>query len=170
MSNTPDDPAAEPPGKPGEPVDPGPSVEPAAGPSAPQVPASPPPVSGSYPQPPYDQQPYGQQPYGQPPCPQQPPAYGQPYAVPPGGQKPLGAGAGAGIGCGAHVIAFFLAGSLAGLAGVWGFFLPFVLIAVAAIVMMFFPQTRKFATGVLIIVAAAWIIVLGPCFAIIGPH
>lgn len=79
-------------------------------------------------------------------------------------------GAGAGIGCGAHVLALFVAMGLLSVGGVTGFLVPFVLIAVAAIVMMFFPKTRRFATGVLIIVAAVWIIVLGPCLGMMTQH
>ena len=51
-----------------------------------------------------------------------------------------------------------------------GFFIPFMVIAVGAIVMMFFPQTRKLATGMLIIVAAAWLIVLGPCLGLVTQY
>ena len=79
-------------------------------------------------------------------------------------------GAGAGIGCGAHVLALFVAMGLLSVGGVTGFLVPFVLIAVAAIVMMFFTKTRRFATGVLIIVAAVWIIVLGPCLGMMTQH
>ncbi|PZU31283.1 MAG: hypothetical protein DI577_05745 [Microbacterium sp.] len=68
------------------------------------------------------------------------------------------------------MLAFFLALGVLASAGLWGFFIPFVLIAIVATVGMFFPRTRPSSTGVLIIVAAAWIVVLGPCLAIIAPR
>jgi hypothetical protein len=45
---------------------------------------------------------------------------------------------------------------------------PFLLIAVAAIVMMFFRATRPYATGVLIIAAAMWLVIIGPCIVLLG--
>ncbi len=39
-------------------------------------------------------------------------------------------------------------------------------VPVAAAIGMVFRQLRPFATGVLIIMAAAWIIVIGPCMAL----
>ncbi len=53
-------------------------------------------------------------------------------------------------------------------AGIWGALWPFYVIGVAAIVGMFFEATRKVSTGVLIVSAAAWIVFLGPCVALVG--
>lgn len=160
MSNPPDDPAAD---SSADASDEQPPAQPAVESAAPR--AYPP---GAAPQQP---SPSGAYPPGAyPPGAYPPGAYGQAaYAAQPAA-KPLGVGAGAGIGCGAHVLALFVAMGLLSVGGVTGFLVPFVLIAVAAIVMMFFPKTRRFATGVLIIVAAVWIIVLGPCLGMMTQH
>jgi hypothetical protein len=44
----------------------------------------------------------------------------------------------------------------------WGF----MLFTVAAIALMFSKRWRRFATGILIISAATWIIVIGPCLGL----
>lgn len=186
MSNPPDDPAAD---SSAGASDEQPVAQPAAEspvqPEAesPEQPVAEPPAqaTGQQPTPPPASQPGQQYPAGPYPPAQYPAGQYPPGAYPPGayGQaayaaqpaaKPLGVGAGAGIGCGAHVLALFVAMGLLSVGGVTGFFVPFVLIAVAAIVMMFFPKTRRFATGVLIIVAAVWIIVLGPCLGMMTQH
>ncbi|WP_148286423.1 hypothetical protein [Microbacterium sp. B19] len=85
-----------------------------------------------------------------------------------GGRGP-GVGAGVGLGCAAHVIAFpLMVLSLMSAAGIWGALWPFYVIGVAAIVGMFFESSRKVSTGVLIVSAAAWIVLLGPCIAVVG--
>ncbi|BDV31884.1 hypothetical protein Microterr_25440 [Microbacterium terricola] len=76
-----------------------------------------------------------------------------------------------GIGCGLYVIGGLLVISgltAASLWGVWGFVLPFIVILVAGAVMMFFPKTRRMATGILIVSAGAWLVVIGPCLALLG--
>jgi len=40
---------------------------------------------------------------------------------------------------------------------------PFILIAVLAALLLFSRRWRRFATGMLIVSAALWIIVIGPC-------
>ena len=192
MSSTPDDPERAPADEPAheQPVDP--AIEGAAGqtPAAPPrgenptpaVPPAQPPAypAGAYPPGAYPPgasapgaYPPGAYPPGAyPPGAYPPGAYAQSYAPPPRGSQPLGVGAGAGIGCGLHFVAFFfglLLLSAGGGSGI-GFFIPFMVIAVGAIVMMFFPQTRKLATGMLIIVAAAWLIVLGPCLGLVTQY
>ncbi|MGB3374876.1 MAG: hypothetical protein WBA87_07035, partial [Microbacterium sp.] len=86
----------------------------------------------------------------------------------------FGAGLGIGIAIGvvAHVlgvVAMFASLSVVnGDGGVLVLLWPFLLIAIAAIVMMFFRPTRSFATGILIIAAAMWLVIIGPCIAILG--
>jgi hypothetical protein len=78
-------------------------------------------------------------------------------------------GVGVGVGCVAHVIAFFLMFiTLMSAAGIWGALWPFYVIGLAAIVGMFSEASRKVSTGVLIVSAAAWIVFLGPCVALVG--
>ena len=79
-----------------------------------------------------------------------------------------------GIGCGAHVVAgvlmlatLFIGSNLQGPAFL-GITWPFLLVALAAIVMLFFKKTRGIAIGILIVAAAAWIVVLGPCLGMVG--
>lgn len=79
-----------------------------------------------------------------------------------------GIGVGVGIGCGAHIIAIllmFATLTLAFSAGstIFALVWPFVLVALVAIAMLFFQKTRGVAIGMLIVAAAAWIVVLGPC-------
>lgn len=80
-------------------------------------------------------------------------------------------GIGLGIGVVAHVLGvglmFASLEPLNGFGGVFGLLWPFVLIALAAGVMMFFRATRPFATGILIIAAAMWLVVIGPCVLLI---
>jgi hypothetical protein len=78
-------------------------------------------------------------------------------------------GAGVGFGCLAHVIGVpVMLGSLASAMGIWGALWPFYLIAIAATVGMFFDATRRVSTGVLIVSAASWLVLLGPCVALVG--
>ncbi|MFJ6678269.1 hypothetical protein ACIQLK_03965 [Microbacterium sp. NPDC091382] len=77
-------------------------------------------------------------------------------------------GIGAGIGCGAYVLGGLLAIGLISV-GLIGFLAPFVIIAVVGIALMFSARTRGIGTGILIVTAAAWILVLGPCVALLSP-
>ena len=52
--------------------------------------------------------------------------------------------------------------------GVWGFLWPFILIVIVGVVLMFSQKWRRFATGYLIVTAAFWLIVLGPCIALLS--
>ncbi len=52
--------------------------------------------------------------------------------------------------------------------GIWGFLWPFILIVTVGVVLMFSQKWRRFATGYLIVAAAFWLIVLGPCIALIS--
>lgn len=103
-----------------------------------------------------------------PDAPTAPAGSGARAASPAGGRGP-GVGTGVGLGCVAHVIAFpVMFATLMSAAGIWGALWPFYVIGVAAIVGMFFVATRKVSTGVLIVSAAAWIVFLGPCVALVG--
>lgn len=165
--NPPDDTPGEP-----EPVaQPEPVGPPEAGmPPAPIVPPAPP----QHPAPAAPPQPYAGQPpqYGQPP--QQPgqPSYG--YAYPPYLPQPprsgLGEGAkigiGTGIGCVSYVLAFFLflgTASALSRAGGAAYFVSFGIPVLVGIGLLFARRTRGFGVGILIISAAAWLVVIGPC-------
>ncbi|MDT0158278.1 hypothetical protein Q9R19_11630 [Microbacterium sp. ARD32] len=171
MSSTPDDPVdpSEPTGAPApQPADP--PVNPYANPYA---------AAPGQPQPGW-QQPGQSQPYpgqGQP-----YPSQGQPYPgshPAPGWQQHPGfparkglsfgarLGLGVAIGVVAHVVCLVLLFAIAAQFGLFAGLTPFILLAVASVVGMFFRVTRPWATGVLIIAAAAWLIVLGPCIALI---
>ena len=79
-----------------------------------------------------------------------------------------GVGTGVGIGCGAYAIGGVVVFATLGIIGsVLGWLWPFVIIAAVAIVMMFFPRTRAIATGILIVSAAAWLTVIGPCLLLV---
>lgn len=149
---------------------------------SPPLPPVPPPVGGPagppYPTPPQAGPPYPTPPQAGPPYPTppypgahgispEPPGYAQPA-----GPRPrsfgAGVGIGTGIGCGAYVLAGLLAIALISV-GLIGFLIPFVIIAVVGIALMFSPRTRPIGTGILIVTAAAWILVLGPCVALIAP-
>jgi hypothetical protein len=52
--------------------------------------------------------------------------------------------------------------------GIWGFLWPFILIVLVGVVLMFSQKWRRFATGYLIVAAAFWLIVLGPCIALLS--
>ena len=45
---------------------------------------------------------------------------------------------------------------------------PFLLITVLAAVLLFSKRWRRFATGILIVSAAIWIIVIGPCYPMLS--
>jgi len=52
-----------------------------------------------------------------------------------------------------------------GMAPLIGVAVTFLIAPIAAIVMLFFPRTRPGAAGILIIFAAGWILLVGPCVA-----
>jgi hypothetical protein len=79
-------------------------------------------------------------------------------------------GAGVATGCGLQVLALILFWLTAGLIGTFfGLLWPFILITVAAGALMFSHRWRRFATGALIVCAATWIVVIGPCIALLQP-
>jgi hypothetical protein len=97
---------------------------------------------------------------------------GSPDAPPPkqGPSFGAGIGIGVGIGCGAYVVGgIVMLATISLIGNIFGFIWPFILIVVAAIVMMFFARTRPIATGILIVSAAAWVVVIGPCLALTVP-
>ena len=46
---------------------------------------------------------------------------------------------------------------------------PFILVTIGAALLMLSKRWRRFATGVLIVAAAPWIVVIGPCIALLSP-
>jgi len=168
--------------------------EPPAG-EEPASPYGPPPPMGEEPPPSVGEEPTS--PYGPPPpagepegpngpAPQVPPPAGSspnPYGPPPpAGQafapspegtaaEPGRPGVGIGIatGCGLQVLGAVLFLATIGVIGsIWGLVWPFVLITVLAGALMFSRRWRRFATGVLIVSAASWLIVIGPCIGMMG--
>lgn len=141
MSNVPDEPRWEPPA--GPPPPPGPPQGPPTGPPLPPGPPTWPPTPG---------------PAGEPP------------------RKGLSFGAGLGIGLAiglvAHILGIVAMFAIANLTGGDGgpmmWLWPFILIALTAGVLMFFPKTRSFATGILIIAASLWLLVIGPCIVLLS--
>ena len=182
----PDDSTPQEPASTGEPADapaPAPESEPVAADSlAPEAPPLVPPGSPLVPPvaegvPPVPPSPYGPAGYAQYP----PPAAPNAFAVAPGapgaaGPPPKakdgrpGVGPGVATGCGLQVLAVVLFFATAGLvAGVFGALWPFILVTVGAALLMISKRWRRFATGVLIVSAAAWIVVIGPCIALLSP-
>lgn len=111
--------------------------------------------------------------------PEEPPRFAPPPGAPPppppqqppGGRGGFGGGvaAGLGIGCGAYVLGIVLAlGTLGAVSTIFGFLWPFIAIAVVSIALMFSPRSRPYGTGMLIMTGAAWLIVIGPCIALLG--
>ena len=45
---------------------------------------------------------------------------------------------------------------------------PFILITVLAVVLLFSKRWRPFAAGVIIVAAATWIVVIGPCYELLS--
>ena len=92
-------------------------------------------------------------------------------AVPPPDAPPeRGPGVGAGIGIGfvlqlAGVVLFLLTLFVIPypVLMLW----PFILITVGFAALLFSKKWRRFATGVLIVAAAMWIVVIGPCYGIL---
>ncbi|MFI8633334.1 hypothetical protein ACIGEP_12135 [Microbacterium sp. NPDC077663] len=149
-----------------------PPVPPVAPPGDPagQPPAGPPHPTPPQAGPPYPTPPQAGPPYPTPPYPgisPEPPGYAQ-AAGPRPRSFGAGVGIGTGIGCGAYVLGGLLAIALIS-TGLVGFLIPFVIIAVVGIALMFSARTRPIGTGILIVTAAAWILVLGPCVALLAP-
>lgn len=138
-------------------AEPTPPTDPPAGPHA-GPPSPTPPQGPPYPTPPYP---------GAPGISPEPAGYAQP-AEPRRLSFGAGVGIGTGIGCGAYVLAGLLAIALISV-GLIGFLAPFVIIAVVGVALMFSARTRPIGTGILIVTAAAWILVLGPCVALLAP-
>jgi hypothetical protein len=147
--------------------------------------APPGPAASPYTAPPIPPGPYSDTPapYGVPPpySPSQPPP-GPPAAAPgaydvwpadeasaaPKGVRP-GLGAGLATGCGLQVLAVILFFVTAGIAlGFFGALWPFILVTVGSALLMLSKRWRRFATGALIISAAAWITIIGPCVLILN--
>jgi len=116
-------------------------------------------------------------PQGYPPGYGPPAGYGAGYGPPPG-SPPLGEqlpayqrtgpgiGIGIGIGAGLVVIAFILMMTTLGTGfgeSLFGLVWPFVVIPVLVALLYFLPKWRMVTTGVLIMFASVWLIVLGPC-------
>jgi len=107
-----------------------------------------------------------------PPVPQAPAPIGPPTAMTPPPETKDGPGVGAGVatGCGLQVLAFVLFFATAGLMlSFYGALWPFILVTVGSAVLMLSKRWRRFATGALIVCAATWIIVIGPCIAMLQP-
>lgn len=85
-------------------------------------------------------------------------------------EKPAGGGipGGLGVGC-AAIFAAFVA-SIALFSSLHSFFLvniPSVIAAALGVGLMFSPRWRRFGAGILIMVCAGWIIIVGPCTALV---
>lgn len=103
-----------------------------------------------------------------------PPAEGAPpqFATAPADAEPKRPGVGPGVatGCGVQVLALILFFLTAGIIpSFYGALWPFILFTVAAALLLISKRWRRFATGALIVCAATWIVVLGPCIALIQP-
>ncbi len=145
---TPDPEPIEPAGPPVEPVEP--PVEPIAPPPAPG------PVASPYSPPPQAGEPTAAPPTAFPPGPAPEPAKTGP-----------GVWAGVGTGCGLQILGVLIFLALIGTGtSLFGWLWPFIAIPAAAAVLLIFKNLRRFATGILIVSAAMWIIVLGPCLAL----
>ncbi|MGB4136230.1 MAG: hypothetical protein WA971_06690 [Microbacterium sp.] len=91
--------------------------------------------------------------------------------LPPLPQKGPGTWAGVGIGCGLHVLGvlvMIVAMNLAsGGATVLSWIWPFILILIASVLTMFSAQHRRLGAGMLIVSAAAWLVLIGPCVLLV---
>ncbi|GEP48118.1 hypothetical protein FVP74_12335 [Microbacterium saccharophilum] len=143
-----------------QPPAPGPTFPPDPGPPLPPDPGPPVPPPG-----------YGAPPPGSVGL---PPGYGVP-PTPPGPGIGLGTLAGVGLFI-LGVVLFFATGSMmpatdgsvfGGAAFILPFW-PFFVIPLLTALLYFLPAWRRFATGVLIIFAAMWIVLVGPCIVLIG--
>lgn len=151
-------------------------VVPPAPPSAPPYPGPAQPYSGTpapYPGPPPYPGPLPQP--GTAGQPAQPPY--DPYAYPhhPQQERGLGNGAkvgiGTGIGCLSYIVAFVLFLSVISalsFAGTAAYFVIFGLPVLIGIGLLFSPRSRGIGVGMLIVSAAAWLIVIGPCIGLIS--
>ena len=118
----------------------------------------------AYPPVPRAPTPIGQEPMGS--MPMAPPSDGPGSA---GQYTRPGVGAGVATGCGLQVLAFILFFLTAGLMlNAFGALWPFILVTVGSALLMLSHRWRRFATGALIVCAATWIIVIGPCIALLG--
>lgn len=162
--STPDEPYV-----PSEPADAPVPEPPAADSPPPEAPPVEPPESRAVP--PVPPSPYGPPGYAQYAPPAAPNAFaGAPGAVPQARDGRPGVGPGVATGCGLQVLAvvlFFLTAGL--ITGIFGALWPFILVTVGAALLMISKRWRRFATGVLIVSAAAWIVVIGPCIALLNP-
>ena len=82
---------------------------------------------------------------------------------------PPGVGAGIATGFGLQFLGLILFQSTAlaipyPLLKLW----PFILITVLAVLLLFSKKWRRFAAGVLIVSAAIWIVVIGPCYPLLS--
>lgn len=152
--------APDPPDEQPQPGSPSDEQEPSPPPSTSPLPPHPGPsvpLSGYCPPPPGTTPPPG---YHGPPPPATPPA-----------RRGLGVGAGVGIGFGMQALAvlLFIGTIIIGIASnIFAALWPFIVVTIAAAVLMFFPKWRRLATGVLIVSGATWLIVIGPCIAILS--
>lgn len=167
MASTPDEPTDRPADQPATPADE--PTQPQSG-SAVPPPAFAPPGSAVPPGPPPGYPPAGMPGSSAPPPPYVPPA-GAHESIPPVPPAPRRPGVGYGVlaGFGLLVLATFaMFVTLGILPGAWGFLLPFIVIPLAAGALMFSARWRLFATGILIVFGAAWIVVVGPCAFLFG--
>jgi hypothetical protein len=160
---TPGEDASSPPAEPVSPYGPDPGTDEPTPPLVPPAPPGPPgsdvsqaPEESAVPQSP--------NPYGPP---------GPAFAAAPDGTAPQdtrpGLGTGIATGCGLQVLGVVVVfGTLAYVGSIWGILWPFIIITVLAGLLMISRRWRRFATGVLIVTAAMWIVVLGPCVAVMG--
>jgi hypothetical protein len=81
--------------------------------------------------------------------------------------KPPGVWLGLLAGCGMQILGLVIFMTMVTLTtNLFGALWGFMLFTVAAIALMFSKRWRRFATGILIISAATWIIVIGPCLGL----
>ncbi|GAA1981568.1 hypothetical protein GCM10009777_13930 [Microbacterium pumilum] len=143
-----------------------------ASPGEPSVPTEPPPAESSP-----DETPPGEPPVATPsamaypPVPPAPPQGQSPFEQQPPEEKDSRPGVGPGVatGCGLQVLAVILFFLTAGIIpSFFGALWPFILFTIGAALLMLSRRWRRFATGALIVAAATWIVVIGPCIAIIN--
>ncbi|WP_344059842.1 hypothetical protein [Microbacterium pumilum] len=106
-----------------------------------------------------------------PPVPPAPPQGQSPFEQQPPEEKDSRPGVGPGVatGCGLQVLAVILFFLTAGIIpSFFGALWPFILFTIGAALLMLSRRWRRFATGALIVAAATWIVVIGPCIAIIN--
>lgn len=86
--------------------------------------------------------------------------------------RTMSIGAGIGVGVGLFflscVAAFIVVAAMLGSSGLgptYALIGVFLVVPVIAVVMLFFPRLRRGGTGILIVFAAGWLVVVGPCIA-----